>query len=405
FVSAQQLTATVPASNIASAGTASVTVFNPPPGGGTSNALTFSINNLTPTLISITPDSATAGGPDFLLTAWGTNFVSTSTVQWNGSDRATTFVTNEILVATITAADIATAGTASVSVANPPPGGGTSNSFTFGINNPAPTLTSLSPSTETAGDSAFTLTVTGTNFVSTSVVQWNGSARATTFVDSTTVTAAISAPDIANGDTVLVTVNNPAPGGGTSKSQSFTIDNPVPNPTSLSPNSAGAGGPQFTLTVNGTNFVPSSVVKWKNTSLTTTFVNSTQITAIVPASDIATAGTAMVKVTNPVPGGGTSSSITFTINNPVPTATTLTPSNKLAGGGAFTLKVTGTNFVTTSKVQWNAHNRTTTFVNSTTLNASILDGDVDTAGTATVTVFNPTPGGGTSNGLTFTVNN
>ncbi len=120
-----------------------------------------------------------------------------------------------------------------------------------------PTEASLSPSSETAGDSAFTLTVTGTQFVSTSVVQWNGSARPTTFVSSTTLTAAISAADIANGGIVPVTVMNPAPGGGTSNSNNFTINNPVPTATSLSPDSATAGGPQFTLTVNGTNFVPS----------------------------------------------------------------------------------------------------------------------------------------------------
>ncbi len=124
-----------------------------------------------------------------------------------------------------------------------------------------------------------------------------------------------------------------------------------------------------------------SVVKWKGTNLTTTFVDSTKVTAIVPAANIATAGTANVTVSNPGPGGGTSGSLSFTINNPVPTATTLTPSSKIAGGSAFTLKVTGTNFVATSKVQWNGHNRTTTFVNSTVLNASILDTDIAQAGT------------------------
>ncbi len=376
-----------------------------PAGDGASNAPSSITDNLVPTVIATLPSSKIAGDLAFTLVVAGTNFVSTSVVQWNGSARPTTFFSSATLTAAITAADIANAGTASVAVTNPPPGGGTSNSVKFTINNPAPAETSLIPSSETAGDSAFTLTVTGTNFVSTSVVQWNGSARPTTLVSSTTLTAAISAADIANGGVVPVTVMNPVPGGGTSNSLNFTINNPVPTATSLSPNSATAGGPQFTLTINGTNFVQASVVKWKGMFLTTTFVDSTRITAIVPAADIATAGTAAVTVSNPAPGGGTSGSLTFTINNPVPTATTLTPSSTLAGGSAFTLKVTGTNFVATSKVQWNGHNRTTTFVDSTTLNASILDTDIASAGTPTVTVFNPTPGGGTSNGLTFTINN
>src|SRR6185295_629608 len=46
---------------------------------------------------------------------------------------------------------------------------------------------------------------------------------------------------------------------------------------------------------------------------TTTFVSSTQLTAAIPASDIATVGTANVTVVNPAPGGGTSNALTFTI--------------------------------------------------------------------------------------------
>src|SRR6185295_10089018 len=46
---------------------------------------------------------------------------------------------------------------------------------------------------------------------------------------------------------------------------------------------------------------------------TTTFVSSTQLTAAIPASDIANVGTASVTVVNPAPGGGTSNALTFTI--------------------------------------------------------------------------------------------
>src|SRR5882724_7809368 len=89
--------------------------------------------------------------------------------------------------------------------------------------------------------------------------------------------------------------------------------NAAPTISSLSPTCATAGGPQFTLTVNGTNFVSTSTVKWNVTALTTTFVSSTQLTATVPALLIATAGTASVTVVNPTPGGGTSNAQTFTI--------------------------------------------------------------------------------------------
>jgi hypothetical protein len=70
----------------------------------------------------------------------------------------------------------------------------------------------------------------------------------------------------------------------------------------------------FTLTVNGTGFVNGSAVRWNAGDRVTTFVSSTQLTAAIPATDIAVAGTAQVTVFNPVPGGGTSNSRDFTIN-------------------------------------------------------------------------------------------
>jgi len=411
FVSSTQLRAAITAADITTAGTAAVTVFTPAPGGGTSTASTFTItaSNPAPTLGSLSPTTAIAGGAAFTLTATGTNFVAASVVQWNGSARTTTFVSSTQLQVAITAADIATAGTAAVTVFTPAPGGGTSTASTFTItaSNPAPTLGSLSPNTATAGGAAFTLSATGTNFVAASVVQWNGSARTTTFVSSTQLQAAITAADIATAGTAAVTVFTPAPGGGTSTASTFTItaSNPAPTLTSLSPNTAAAGGAAFTLSATGTNFVAASVVRWNGTARTTTFVSSTQLQAAITAADIATAGTAAVTVFTPAPGGGTSTASTFTItaSNPAPTLTSLSPNTATAGGAAFTLTATGTNFVAASVVQWNGTARTTTFVSSTQLQAAITAADIATAGTAAVTVFTPAPGGGTSTPSTFTI--
>ena len=403
FVSSTQVTATITASDIATAGTASVTLSNPAPGGGTSAALTFTINNPVPTLTSLSPSSKTAPGAAFTLTVNGTNFVRGATVNWNGSARTTTFVSSTKVTASITTADVSVAGSFPVTVTNPTPGGGTSGSLTFTVNNPKPTVSSLSPASATAGGAAFTLTVNGTNFVATSIANWAGSARTTTFVSTTKLTAAITAIDIATAGTFKVTVTNPAPGGGTSGSQNFTVNNAVPTLTSISPTSATAGGATFTLTATGTNYVSGSKVEWNGAKLTTTFVSSTSLTASVPAADIKNAGTASVTVNNPTPGGGNSGSKTFTINNPVPTITTLSPSSATHGGAAFTLTVTGTNFVSTSTVRWNGSNRTTTFVSATKVTAAITAADIATAGSANVTVNNPTPGGGISGASTFTI--
>ena len=59
--------------------------------------------------------------------------------------------------------------------------------------NPVPVLSSLSPASVVAGSGGVTLTVTGSGFVASSVVRWNGADRPTTFVNATQVRASLSA--------------------------------------------------------------------------------------------------------------------------------------------------------------------------------------------------------------------
>ncbi len=89
--------------------------------------------------------------------------------------------------------------------------------------NPVPNLISISPSSLPAGSHPFTLTVTGSGFISGSEVLWNGSKRITTFVSSTQLTAAIEGTDLLITGTINVSVFNPTPGGGTSNSLVFSV--------------------------------------------------------------------------------------------------------------------------------------------------------------------------------------
>lgn len=408
FVSATQLTASILAGDVTTVGTPSVTVTNPAPGGGTSNSIVFSILNPVPTVTTLQPAGALTSSGAFTLTVNGTNFVNGAVVSFGGANRATTFVNSTQVTAAILATDITTAGAPNVLVTNPAPGGGSSNSVSFNVNNPVPTVTTLQPSSVIVGSGAFTLAVNGTNFVNGATVSIAGANRTTTFVSATQVTASILATDIAATGTPAVVVTNPAPGGGPSNSVSLSVNNPVPAITTLQPSGTTVNSGAFTLTVNGTNFVNGATVNFGGTDRVTSFVSATQVTAAILATDITTIGTPAVIVTNPAPGGGASNSVNFNVsaaNNPVPTVTTLQPSSAVAGSGAFTLTVNGTNFVSTSVVNFNGAPRATTFVNATQITASILAGDVTTVGTPGVTVTNPSPGGGTSNSVAFNVNN
>jgi len=266
-----------------------------------------------------------------------------------------------------------------------------------------PTITSISPTSKIEGGVKFSLTVKGTNYVSGATIDWNGTALVTKFVNSGELTASVPATDIIAAGTAQITVSNPL-SGGTSNSATFTIDNPKPVITSLSPSSAIVNGAGFTVTVNGRDFINGSVVKWAGSARSTVFVSATELTATIDATDIVKAGKFKVTVTNSAPGGGNSAPSTFDVDNPTPTLTGISPSSATHGGAPFTVTATGTNFVSTSKIQWNGVNLATKFVSSTTLTAEIPKTDIATAGTANLTVETPAPGGGISASQTFTIN-
>jgi len=114
-----------------------------------------------------------------------------------------------------------------------------------------------------------------------------------------------------------LTLSVPITGVAYTKVVSGDQVNPIPFVNApLVPDSATPGGSDFKLTVNGTGFVSGSGVLWNGAALATTFVSLSQLTAVVPAADIATAVTASVSVSNPMPGGGVSNFALFSIRAP-----------------------------------------------------------------------------------------
>ena len=89
--------------------------------------------------------------------------------------------------------------------------------------NPTPILNAILPASVPPGSAAFTLTVTGSGFIASSVIDWNGTALTTTYVNSGKLTATIPASAIAQSGTAQIAVFNPAPGGGSSAAQYLSI--------------------------------------------------------------------------------------------------------------------------------------------------------------------------------------
>jgi hypothetical protein len=118
-----------------------------------------------------------------------------------------------------------------------------------------------------------------------------------------------------------------------------TATNPAPVVSSISPGFTNAGGAAFSLTVTGSGFTAGSVVYWGSSALATTYVSTTQLTAQVPAADIATGANAVaITVQTQTPGGGTSNALQFEVDSESGTTTsptfTLTTITVSAGSAA-----------------------------------------------------------------------
>ena len=220
------------------------------------------IDSAAPTVTGITPDSGVNAGTVNITNLAGTNFEAGTTVKLTRSGY-TPITATEVTRASsskITCKfDLSGAATGAwdVVVRNPDTQEGTlAGGFT--VEHPAPTMTSITPNSGTAGDPGFTLTVDGTNFVADSTVKWDGADRATTYVSDTQLTATITAADIQTVGTFNVTVFNPAPGGGESNAQTFTVNQaatpistPPATPTSTPP---ATPIPQAEIVLNKTSF-------------------------------------------------------------------------------------------------------------------------------------------------------
>ncbi|HWF12832.1 MAG TPA: kelch repeat-containing protein [Candidatus Acidoferrales bacterium] len=272
--------------------------------------------------------------------------------------------------------------------------------------NAAPALSAINPSTVVAGGAGFTMLVEGSNFVSNSVINFNGAARQTTFLSTTQLSTALLPSDIANTGTATITVSNPASGSATGiTSNPLTLSilaaNIQPVIGALSPASTTAGGAAFILLLSGSGFTQNSAVTFNGNHVPAAFISVTQLQANIPAGAIVTAGSFLVAVGNP--GGNPTTVVSFTVNNPVPQENLLSPASATAGSAGVTLDVNGSNFNLSSKVLINGAVHTTTYVSSTLLQTGLSASDLLKGATLNISVSNPTPGGGTTSMLPFAV--
>jgi hypothetical protein len=405
YVSPSQVTAAIPASQMQQAGTLQVTVFNPEPGGGESNAMALAVNHRVPELLFLEPAGAEQGGEAFVLTVNGAGFSQGSVVRWNGTDRPTTFVNPGRVTAQIPAADLAQVGTAQIVVFNPAPGGGASAPRVFPVGarpNPVAQLTAISPASLLAGTGA-TFTVTGTGFVTGSQVFVGGFAPTTTVVSPTEVQFTLQGSNLPNPGTALVTVRNPAPGGGNSNPLELIVNSPAPTLASLSPAEATVRQENLAVRLTGTGFMVNSMVLVNGQPRTAQRISATEMEVVLNSFEVSTPRTISFRVNTPAPGGGLSGTLTLAIVNPAPVVQSISPAQAEAGQDSLVVRVTGTGFIASSEVRAGGSIVTTRFVSATALDAVLDESDLEQGGAVPLTVVNAAPGGGTSAPQTLTL--
>jgi hypothetical protein len=386
-----QLDAAVPAPLLVGAATpqtAHIRLVNPPPvgsGGNTSAAVPFTISPPSPTSLSAT-SAPSCGASNLTLTVTGMNFVNGSVVDWiipatppattpTTVPLATAFVSSTQLTATIPTQLLVSPGTRNISVSNFAITSTNVLPFTVSASTPpAPTIGAVSPASATAGSSGATLSLTGTNFLPCSTVQWtNGGVTTqlvTTYGGPTSLTATVPAANVAAVGTAQITVATPAASTNTSAPVSFPITlatiASVSASTTNANNAPYCSPTGYTLTVTGTGFAPGLVVNWNGSPRPTTFVSSTQLTAAISAADTAflATGAGVVAITVSGSGPGTNSNhLPFSLTQlpagsplPLPSINSINPTSaalEAATGPPVALTVSGNNISSCSVVQWN----------------------------------------------------
>ncbi len=351
-----------------------------------------SAGNPAPTVTSISPASGTtAGGTAVSIT--GTGFLAGATVSLGGTAATGVTVVNSTTITVTTAAHAA--GTVNVVVTNSDGQAGTlTGGYSYVVINPAPTVTSISPTSGTTlGGTA--VSISGTGFLSGATVSVGGTAATgVTVVNSTTITATTAAHDA--GAVSVVVTNSDGKSGTLSTGYTYVVINPAPTVTSVAPPSGTTAG-GTAVNIQGTGFLAGAIVKLGGTAATgTTVVNSTTISATTPAH---AAGAVSVMVTNNDSQSGTLTN-GYTYTNPAPAVASVAPNSGTANGGTpFT--ITGTGFLAGATVKLGGTAATgVTVVNSTTITATT---PAHSAGAVDVVVTNTDAQSGTlTNGYTYT---
>ena len=402
FVGAGELIARIPAVVLPESGEVPVEVLNLGPGGNRAAGGLLTIEVPVPVLSALEPALLALGDLPARIRVLGAGFLRSAVIQVDGIDVATAYAGPGELGFTMAGVDVA--GVFEVTVTNPGPI--VSAALPLTIGSPVPVLREIVPAELVQDALPAVVRVLGDGFGPTSVVlldgvavedagldltsalQLGGARVSRVFVDGGTLEFEVPAGTAAGEHTVQV--ETPAPGGGTSDAAILTILNPVPVVTTVTPNSTFFGV-EVAVEVTGSGFVAGAEIYLDGllTGFTDT-LTSTTLTGRVPAH---TVGTFRLTVRNPLPGGGESNAVDFTvlpIPNPAPGIDEVIPT-EIVEDHETELTIRGSNFLDTTRAELDGDELRLEGGTSRRLRVTL---PALPAGSYELTVINDAPGGG-----------
>ncbi len=384
-----------------------LTVTNASPGGwSASSVCTFVVLNPPPSVLGITPGSGRLGQTQDVVVTGSDFFDDVSHVDLGSgimSNSSSVDSSGMRITINVTICPETIVGVRNITITNAEPGGGSKTlEKAFTVQNPVPTLTSLSQFSGARGQTLDVM-LTGTNFIAgtTDVSFGIGVAVDSAVVQSSfVIKASISIPLDAIIGARSVVVHNGAPGGGSATLPFvFNVGYGRPVISSVTPN-LGARGETLNVVITGVNFShpETSVSFGPGTSVSSGAAGDcSHIYVSLAIAVDARLGFRGLAVVNPLPCGGSATmQDAFSVQNPVPTLTGLTPSTGVRGQN-LTVSLSGTNFLPgTTVVHFGAGVPLTSFrvLRLTEASADIIIPLTSGTGPRDVSVFNYAPGGG-----------
>ena len=405
--------------------TPGITNISPASALATSTANPSSASSAAPTQIAVegnnfTPPTTFNGN---IFTGNINKFTTGSVMLFAASEVPTTVESPTVLNASVDPSLLVTTGTVQVRVRNLGPSGDFIDSapVSFLVGTTPPTLATVTgqPSPIVAGTvtSPFTVTVNGSGFTPATQVRVNFQGRPTTYVNQNQVIGTVLPGDVTLAGFIPITVQNP--NSVDSTPFQLAVLYPIPVVKQISPTSLAAqvalNAQPVQIAITGANFgqnpnslLDTAMVLVNGTAVVTQYVSSTQLTALIPASFVATPGVLQITVTNPQPNLAPSNAAPLFVTNPAPTITSIdagnvtwnpnTPTNSFFNQQVV---ITGNDF-SPNAVAWvnlpcdtlGYRKALSTVRNSSTQVIATIP--IRCAGTYSLEVENPQPGGGLS---------